>query len=168
LPLFYDGLETLFDFLPQTTLVGVDHQTGEAADERLATILDAYAARSDAEHKTHYRALEPDALYLTREEWLGRLDSKPSRWFTPFASSEGERVIDMGARMGRTFAPERAQDSVNLFEATAKHAETLSAAGKRVLFASWSEGSSERLGHMLADHGLTGLPLSPYWQAAKP
>jgi transcription-repair coupling factor (superfamily II helicase) len=167
LPLFYGGLETLFDFLPQTTLVGIDHQTNEAADERLATILDAYAARSDAEHKTHYRALEPGALYLTKDEWLGRLESKPTRWFTPFEPAEAERVIDLGARLGRTFAAERAKDSINLFEATAKHAETLSAAGKRVLFASWSEGSSERLGHMLGDHGLKGLPLAPYWQAAK-
>ncbi|MES2035199.1 MAG: CarD family transcriptional regulator, partial [Pseudomonadota bacterium] len=68
---------------------------------------------------------------------------------------------------GRTFAAERTQDSVNLFEATANHADALSKAGKRVLFASWSEGSSERLGTMLADHGLNRVPFSPYWQAAK-
>jgi transcription-repair coupling factor (superfamily II helicase) len=76
-------------------------------------------------------------------------------------------VIDMGARQGRGFGAERAQDSVNLFEATANHARALAAAGKRVLLASWSEGSSERLGAMLADHGLTGISFSPYWQAAK-
>jgi transcription-repair coupling factor (superfamily II helicase) len=167
LPLFYDELETLLDYLPKTTLIGVDYLAGEAADERIATILDAYAVRSDAEHKTQYRALDPDALYLTRDEWDARLEAKPTRRFAPFLSGEGERVVDMGAKLGRTFAAERAQDSVNLFEATAKHADTLSAAGKRVIFASWSEGSSERLGHMLADHGLKGIPLAPYWQAAK-
>jgi transcription-repair coupling factor (superfamily II helicase) len=73
----------------------------------------------------------------------------------------------MGAKQGRIFAAERAQDSVNLFEATADHARRLAAAGKRVIFASWSEGSSDRLGVMLADHGLKGLTLAPYWQAAK-
>jgi len=69
--------------------------------------------------------------------------------------------------MGRNFSAERAQDSVNLFEATADHAKRLAAAGKRVLLASWSEGSSERLGAMLADHGLKDIAFSPYWQAAK-
>jgi transcription-repair coupling factor (superfamily II helicase) len=166
LPLFYE-LETLFDYLPNSTLIGVDHLASEAADERVATILDAYAVRSDAEHKTQYRALDPDALYLTREEWDARLEAKPTRRFAPFLSGEGERVVDMGAKLGRTFAAERAQDSVNLFEATAKHAEALSSRGRRVIFASWSEGSSERLGHMLADHGLKGISLAPYWQAAK-
>jgi transcription-repair coupling factor (superfamily II helicase) len=73
----------------------------------------------------------------------------------------------MGARAGRSFAPERQRDSVNLFEATAAHGQALSAQGKRVLFASWSEGSSDRLGSMLADHGLTDVPYAAYWDAAK-
>ena len=42
------------------------------------------------------------------------------------------------------------------------------AAGKRVLFASWSDGASERLQNgMLADHGLKDVLFSPYWQAVK-
>src|SRR6202012_481395 len=61
----------------------------------------------------------------------------------------------------------RQRDSVNLFEATAQHAEALAPAGKRVLFASWSEGSSDRLGSMLADHGLSNIPYAPYWDAAR-
>ena len=73
----------------------------------------------------------------------------------------------MGAKLGRQFTAERAQDSVNLFEATVAHAEALSAAGKRVIFASWTEGSSERLGAMLADHGLKNIGVAKYWQAAK-
>ena len=73
----------------------------------------------------------------------------------------------MGARAGRNFSAERKLDSVNLFEATVDHANKLAAAGKRVLFASWSEGSSDRLSHMLADHGLKKLPLAPYWDAAR-
>src|SRR5207237_7238470 len=34
-------------------------------------------------------------------------------------------------------------------------------------FASWSGGSSERLGTMLGDHGLKRINFAPYWQAAK-
>ncbi|HZK98889.1 MAG TPA: transcription-repair coupling factor [Caulobacteraceae bacterium] len=167
LPLFYDQLETLFDYLPEGALIGLDHQAREAREERAAMIADAFDARSQADRKAHYRALPPEALYLTADEWGRSLASRPSRRFTPFEREAAEESIDMGARRGRTFAAERAQDSVNLFEATADHARKLAAAGKRVLFASWSEGSSERLGVMLTDHGLTGISLAPYWQAAK-
>jgi len=167
LPLIYDALETVFDYLPDGTLIGVDHMVEEARTERLATIADAFEARSDAEHKTHYRALRPDALYLTAEEWTARLERRATRRFTPFQTAESAFAVDMGARMGRQFSAERAQDSVNLFEATADHANALAAKGKRVLFASWSEGSSDRLSSMLGDHGLKGVSFAPYWQAAK-
>ncbi len=167
LPLFYDGLETLFDYLPEGALIGLDHLALEARDERAAMIADAFEARDQAERKTHYRALAPTSLYLDAEEWAERMAQRPSRQFTPFNREAGDGVVDMGAKIGRTFAAERAKDSVNLFEATADHARRLAGEGKRVLFASWSEGSSERLGVMLADHGLTGISLAPYWQAAK-
>ena len=167
LPLFYDRLETLFDYLPQGILIGVDHLAREARDERAAMIEDAFEARAQAERKSHYRALPPAALYLDVEEWEDGLAARPGRQFSPFQREEGPLVVDMGAKLGRIFAAERAADSVSLFEAAADHARRLSAEGKRVIFASFSEGASERLGLMLADHGLKGVAIAPYWQAAK-
>lgn len=158
LPLFYERMATLFDYLPAGALIGVDNQATEARDERLAMIQDAYDARASADRKSAYRPLAPEALYLTAEEWERELSDRTHRRFTPF-QPQGLDVIDLGAKLGRVFAAERAQDSVNLFEATADHAKALAAQGKRVLFASWSEGSSERLGTMLADHGLKEDPL---------
>ena len=167
LPLFYERMETLFDYLGPDALIGLDYLAPEARDERLAMISDAYEARTDqAGIRSGYKPLAPDQLYLTGEEWDRLFEVYPSRRFTPFRH-DGEGQVDMGARQGRGFAPERAKDSSNLFEAAADHARALSAAGKRVLFASWSEGSSERLGGMLGDHGLNDLIYSPYWQAAK-
>jgi transcription-repair coupling factor (superfamily II helicase) len=166
LPLFYARMETLFDYLPDEALVGVDHLVQESEAERLAMIADAYDARATADRKAAYRPLPPEALYLTGDEIAMRIAQRPNRWFTPF-QRDGAGVVDMGAKLGRSFAAERAQDSVNLFEATAEHARTMTAAGRRVLLASWSEGSSERLGSMMADHGLGRVPFAPYWQAAK-
>ena len=166
LPLFYERMETLFDYLPHDALIGVDHLVQESENERLEMIADAYDARASADRKAAYRPLPPEALYLTGEEIALRIAEHANRWFTPF-QKEGASVVDMGAKLGRTFAAERAQDSVNLFEATADHASAMAAAGKRVLFASWTEGSSERLGTMLADHGLKRIPFAAYWQAAK-
>ncbi|WP_374571111.1 transcription-repair coupling factor [Phenylobacterium sp.] len=167
LPLFYPKLETLFDYLPGHAVIGVDHLAEEARDERWAMIQDAFDARAQAERRVHYHPLEPKALTLPAEEWKARLAERPTRRFSAFQEVESETAVDMGARLGRTFAAERSQDSVNLFQATADHAKALSAQGKRVLFASWTDGSSERLGLMLADHGLTRVPFAPYWQAAK-
>ena len=168
LPLFYERLETLFDYLGEAALIAIDHMAPQARDERWALVEDAFSARAEtAKQRSAYHPLEPKALYLDIAEWDQRIDGHPSRHFSPFQHAEGEAVIDMGARMGRSFAAERAQDSVNLFEAASAHAKALAVAGKRVLFASWSEGSSERLGGMLADHGLAGLSYAPYWQAAK-
>ncbi len=167
LPLFYPALATLFDYLPSNTLIGVDHLAREARDERLTMVEDAFDARDQADRKAHYRPLPPGALYLTKAEWDGGMAVRPSRRFTAFQEAEGEAVLDMGARAGRSFAPERQRDSVNLFEAAADHARKLAADGKRVLFASWTEGSSDRLGAMLIDHGLEGVKLAPYWDAAR-
>jgi len=167
LPLFYADLATLFDYLPANTAIALDHLARDARDERLSMVEDAYDARSNTERKVHYHPLEPTRLYLGAVEWDEQLKVRPSRRFSAFNEAEGEAVIDMGARAGRNFSAERKLDSVNLFEATVDHANTLSAGGKRVLFASWSEGSSDRLGHMLADHGLKSLPLAAYWDAAK-
>jgi transcription-repair coupling factor (superfamily II helicase) len=167
LPLFYDGLESLFDYLGPEALIALDHLTLESLHERLALIQDAYEARTEtARTRTAYKALPPEALYLTQEDWDARLAAHPNRWFTPF-QRDGEGTIDLGARIGRSFTPERAQDSVHLFEQVGAHARALAGAGKRVLFASWSEGSSERLGIMLSDHGLEKLRFAPYWDAAR-
>ncbi|HEX8232113.1 MAG TPA: transcription-repair coupling factor [Caulobacteraceae bacterium] len=168
LPLFYEQTETVFDYLGGDVLVAFDHQAGEARDERLHIISDAYEARTEtAKNRSAYKALPPEALYLTKEEWAARMDERPVRRFSPFQADEGANVVDMGARQGRSFAPERQQDSVHLFEQIGEHARALAKAGKRVLFASWSEGSSERLGTMLGDHGLKGLRFAPYWDAAR-
>ena len=167
LPLFYPAMETLFDYLPADSLMAIDHLGREARDERLALVKDAYESRAQTERRIHYHPLEPRQLYLDADEWQKLLAKRPTRRFSSFHEAEGDVVVDMGARAGRSFAPERQRDSVNLFEATAHHASQLAGAGKRVLFASWSEGSSDRLGSMLADHGLTHIPFAPYWDAAR-
>jgi transcription-repair coupling factor (superfamily II helicase) len=130
-------------------------------------VRDAYDARAEADRRSHYHPLNPERLYLGEDEWRDRLAERPTRRFSGFQEAEGDTVIDMGARQGRNFAPERQRDSVNLFEAAADHTRRLIGEGRRVLFASWSEGSSERLGLMLADHGLTDVAFAPYWDAAK-
>ena len=167
LPLFYGALETLFDYLPEGLLVGMDALVESALAERFAQVADAFEARDQADRRSQYRPLSPDALYLSPEAFADALAVRSVRRFSGLSGEPGSIAVDMGARSGRSFAAERRQDSVNLFEATVAHARALTVAGKRVLFASWTEGSSERLGLMLADHGLGQAALAPYWDAAR-
>jgi transcription-repair coupling factor (superfamily II helicase) len=153
LPLLYDRLETLFDYLPDDAPVFLDHQVEASRADRWTLTADAYDARAEASRTrggSAHRALPPARLYLDEAEWNGALAGRQVRRLSPF----GAGAEDAGGRLGRAFTAERAQDSVNLFEAVTAHAERQKAEGRRVLFASWTEGSSERLAVMLADHGL--------------
>ncbi|MGN6065330.1 transcription-repair coupling factor [Brevundimonas diminuta] len=163
LPLFYDRLDTLLDYLPDTSPVFLDSQTEQARVERWNLTVDAYEARKEAARGkggAAYRALPPARLYLDDGDWNSALAGRAVRRLSPLVAGSGE---DAGGRLGRSFAAERSQDSVNLFAAVAQHAEALKGQGKRVLFASWSEGSAERLAAMLGDHGLTHVVAVRDW-----
>ena len=166
LPLFYDRMETVFDYVGEGALVLLDHLAFESRDERWALISDAYDARAEASRQrggSNYKPLPAEALYLSPDEWAMELEALSVRAFSPFKREPSPTVADMGADLARDFAPERKQDSVNLFESVAEHAHALQKAGKRVLFASWSDGSSDRLSSMLGDHGLKGVRFAKDW-----
>ena len=104
-----------------------------------------------------YKPLAPDRLYLSPAEWAERLGAATVARLTPFAQPDGagRTVVDLGGRQGRAFAAERAQEGegANVFDAAVTHIRALQGAGKRVILAAWSDGSRERLAHVLADHG---------------
>jgi transcription-repair coupling factor (superfamily II helicase) len=161
LPLFHDRLDTLFDYAPGVPMM-LDALDEDAAGKRLEQIADYHEARVDGLKRRDagappYHPLKPDALYLAPAEWEARHTAQGLARQTPFAQPEGARVVDVGAHQGRSFAPERADEHANVFEAAVAHVGALSEAGKRVVLAAWSEGSRERLGHVLNDHGLKGV-----------
>jgi transcription-repair coupling factor (superfamily II helicase) len=160
LPLFYDELGTLFDFVKGAPLI-LDNLAEEAAQERLTQIGDYYVSRRSAMATPQpgvapYRPLPPDALYLSGEEWENLRNARAGGVLTPFAAPETSSriVIDCGARQGRSFAAERETEGANVFDAAVAHIRELQQGGRKVMLAAWSEGSRERLEHVLADHGL--------------
>jgi transcription-repair coupling factor (superfamily II helicase) len=168
LPLFTERLDTLFDYLPGVAVV-LEPLIDEAAHERFAQIADYYGARKDALETSQqpvYRPLPPDKLYLAEKEWSRRLETAALVRLSPFGVPNNKQVIEAGGKPGRNFASERADESKNLFDAAVAHARALQSQGKRVIFAAWSEGSRERLGHLLSDHGLTDLRPVATWDDA--
>jgi transcription-repair coupling factor (superfamily II helicase) len=172
----------LFEYLPATPLA-VEPLAEEAAHERLAQIADYYQARKDALGKdgggAPYKPLPPDRLYLAEGEWRERLEASPLAKLTPFAAPEqasepggaqggqsADNVIAIGAHAGHNFTSERATPGANVFEAVVKHVGALQSAGKRPVIALWSEGSRERMGHVLGEHGLHNLAPAASWPQA--
>ena len=159
LPLFHEQMDTLFDYVAGAPLV-LDPLAEDAAAERLSQAQDYYDARKEAYDSdpanANYKPLKPEALYLKPDELRARLDAAPLARVSPFAVPDSPHgmSVDLGAGVGRSFAPERADENANVFEAAVRHIETLRESGKRVILAGWSDGSRERLGHVMAEHGL--------------
>jgi transcription-repair coupling factor (superfamily II helicase) len=172
LPLFAAEMETLFDHVGEARVV-LDHLVDEATGERLEQIRDHYDARVAALEGgmsgggAPYKPLPPDRLYLTTQEWNAAIRARDAARVSPFAQPDGPRVVDFGGRVGRSFAAERSDEKVNVFDAVIAHAAALGKAGKRVVIACWSDGSRDRMGQVLVDHGLTRLKPAANWPEAR-
>lgn len=60
----------------------------------------------------------------------------------------------MGGEPARNFSKERQTEGVNVFDIATKHLKDMAQSGQKVLVASWTRGSSERMGGVFADHDL--------------
>jgi len=167
LPFFYERLETVFDYAGEEALIAFDALAEEAIRERVETARDHYDARKTApvpRGGTPFRAPEPELLYLSDEALAETVGARPVRRFTHF-DTDAKKQLSLGARVGRDFAPERQADA-NVFDAAAKHIETLTRAKKRVVIAAWSDGSAERLAGVLTDHGVEAVVRVRAWSEA--
>jgi transcription-repair coupling factor (superfamily II helicase) len=171
LPLFHERLESLFDYLGDAPVV-IEAQGEDIARERFKQINDYYDARREA--MSHpgggalYKPLPPDKLYLAEQEWAKHLGDAALARLTPFAIPDGDAsAIDAGARQGRDFAPERTDTAANVFEAVVAHIQALQAQRKKVTVALWSEGSRERMAHVLKDHRLHNTVSVNAWRTVQ-
>ncbi|MFY9759076.1 MAG: CarD family transcriptional regulator, partial [Xanthobacteraceae bacterium] len=169
LPLFHPRLETVFDYIADSP-IAIEPLAEEAAHERLAQILDYFEARKEALHHSGggaiYKPLPPERLYLAEAEWRERLEKTALARLTSFAAPEQPNVIEVGAHPGHNFTADRATPGANVFEAVTKHVHALQSAGKRAIVALWSDGSRERMAHVLAEHGLLNLAPVASWPQA--
>ncbi len=158
LPFFHERLETLFDYLPDASVM-LDDQITPARLSRWEAVADAYDSRREAMGQkgrmdTVYKPAAADLLYLDDAAWEKAVAGHRVIQLSPLPQSPGPGVLDAGGRIGRTFAPERQQESISLFGALADHVRALRA-DHQVIIASWSEGARERLKGLIEDQGLT-------------
>jgi transcription-repair coupling factor (superfamily II helicase) len=157
LPLYYEALETVFDYLPGAA-VTLDADTDAVRRDRIESIADFYAARRElraAAGAPVYRPLPPDRLYLDATQWQGALARRRVGRLARFAVPEATApACDAGALPGHDFAAARVRTGENLFDAVRDHIHEERDAGRRTLIAAYSAGSAERLKSLLRDHGI--------------
>ncbi len=164
LPLLYDHLDTLFDYVGDAPLRarrpgGRSGRAAYRADRgRLCgaprgLCEDAGQVRLQAAAARHgsISPREIGAGASTSRRWRGSRLSRPS--------PAPRNIIDCGGHVGRNFAPERQDENANVFDAAVAHIKALRGRGMSVIVAGWSDGSRERLSHVLAEHGLKSLEL---------
>ncbi|MBD8650482.1 transcription-repair coupling factor [Rhizobium sp. CFBP 13726] len=176
LPLFYEKLETAFDYLSGFRIV-TDHNAREAALERSKLVNDYFEARRDqaslgkgaAAQATPYKPVSPGQLYLDGKSFAETLDEVAAIRLTPFneMDSAGRPVLTLDAHTGPRWAKSQAEtgsetqehdsDSevrVNIFDLVVKHIADKRAEGTKVLITGWSAGSLDRLLQVLDERGL--------------
>ena len=161
LPWFHDGMESLFDYLPEASIIS-DDRLDQVRDARWHTISEQYDARREALSRrgtdSLYRPVPPAALFPDEAEWQGWLAAQRHLRLSVLRQPPGPGVLDAGGRVGRNFAPERQDENKNLFKALAEHIRAQRASG-RVVLASFSEGARERLSGLIADEGIEDASL---------
>ncbi|CAA6603328.1 Transcription-repair-coupling factor [Rhodospirillaceae bacterium LM-1] len=165
LPLFHDGLDTLFAYLPQAS-VTLDYQAAQSIEARHTLINEYFQARVErsASEGGVYNPVPPERLFLGHEEWERYLAARGSVAFTPFAPSDGQ--ADAGGRLGHDFAEVRVTPGADLFAAFASFLGDEKKAGRRTVLAVQGEGARERLSHMLAEHKVAGVVGAASWAEA--
>ena len=167
-PLFYERMDTLFDYVPNAG-VTFDYHALEAHDERLTQIRDFYQSRKTLEDSgrlknkkggdvslsgTIYHPLPVRQLYIEEKEWNALADKAQA--LSPFGAPDTGGV-DGGGRKGRNFSDIRALPDGDVFDALKVHIAKLEAENKKIFIACYSEGSKERLKGLMASAGIGPL-----------
>ncbi len=182
LPLFHEGMDTLFAYVPDGP-VTLDPGLDGALRSRQDQIFEYFEARrlmesvgdgAKASEKPGggmiYHALPPPRMFLEEDEFLRHCAGRPGAAFSAYAApdvaTEKGVVGDFLGRPGHEFADIRARAGGNVFDALRDHAQALRAAGKRVVLTAATMGARERMTGVLREHGLSPIVTAETWAEA--
>lgn len=171
LPLFYEQLSTLYDYV-HNPLVIHTYNIESHIEERTALITEYYHYRSQDTHtkQQHYRALEPNTLYINKEQWHQLYTNHTTIDCSPFASDmapQYDYMCELPYKKTPTFtiqAKEQPQSTALTLacEYMQNHTHT------PILIHCSSIGSRERLSRMLQEHALTHTAVEHITHITKP
>lgn len=154
LPLFYERLDTLFDYVPQA-LVCMDHAAETVLHDRRELLTDYYQARLNApKSDTPYHPLPASRLYLPQEEW-DALIAKHSFITLSSFRSESDAEVCLPIQKAPDFTSVSTETSTGQAHALLAFATAMQARQQhKTLIACYSAGSHDRIGTMLTAHAI--------------
>jgi transcription-repair coupling factor (superfamily II helicase) len=166
-PYFHEDMETIFVHLPEAVIF-MDENIESVHKNRWDGINDQYSARLDGLNSKNrleiiYKPIKPDEFYISPNALFEVLSDREIRRFIVLQQPTGPNSLDMRARIGRNFAPERQNEEIALFEEFANHI-TYKRKTTSVVIASFSLGARERLFGLLEDQGLSGMINIKTWK----
>ena len=156
LPLFYDRLDTLYDYLPKEVLTVFSERSDLARQDREDLVKDYYEARLQFRSKdSPYHPVPPEELFSFGTEWVKLMGGVDTVEFTPFSQHEGvtEANVKQGFSRARDFAAERKQGK-NPFEELAEYLRLQWRQGKATALLCLSSGSRQRMMEKLEPLGI--------------
>lgn len=171
LPLFFNQMETLFDYSSRLRL-SFDAQAEQARTERLLQVDEFYASRQTLDKSLAskrkkkdgsdvsltggvYHPVLPKQLYLFDDEFQALLAGLDPVVLQPFASPHDDTSKE--ARKSRDFSDVRASDAPNLMREVQSY--LTAHRDVKTLIACYSAGSRDRLQTLMVDGGITQLEL---------
>lgn len=152
LPLFYEKLSTLPDYLPGA-LISYDANFGTIHKERSDAIHDYFTARrSHAERKGEeptYQPIPPESLFILPEAWQTLTSRHPCLSMSTFRQ-ESTQNLACNLPPAPSLYHERHGSGGNVWELIAQRIKSSQTPN---LFACNSQGSLERFDRMLKEHG---------------
>ena len=114
LPLFFEQMDTFFDYLPTNSVVYLDENLSEAFLSRQTQIFEYYQSRLDAlkskdKFENVYYPVPPDSFFLDKTLLQKKLSLFDRFVFSSFISPQTQ---DLGSRVGETFAADRMAGNV--------------------------------------------------------
>ncbi len=160
LPLFYERLETIFDYLPNAR-ISFDERDEFLREERWNLVLSRYEARTEAVGKAQQQSFappcKPELLYLKPKEFDSLLSSRKVYRLRAGRLPPGPGIIDSGGRAGLDFpiGSESGDSETRLDHFSKKIQEVRKESN--VVVACWTDGSRLRLKTLLEDSGIDGI-----------
>lgn len=172
LPLFYEEMNSFFDYLPPQTKLSLDHLYEASLSNHLEQVDDFYSARSEqaefdkkAKREIGYKAIPGNLLYLDIATVFETLkDTFDAKVLVPF-EDDAQETENVKSSKVKSFGDVRATDKDKLYEAVyiflKSHQE------KKTLICCYSEGARSRLIELFAKHGFEDLVGLEEWSQVK-
>ncbi len=167
LPFFYeDALPDLFDYLPASDVIlGIDANNALRAKED--TITDHYEARletlkiKDMSEVDKYRPIAPELMFLSEKEFIKRIHQHQYITFSSLIMPENEDIINFNAVPQKIFSSLKNINNLTVYEDLANEFKINNT--KKKVVCCYTEGSLDRMVHILEENGFKKLVTPTTW-----